>query len=572
MKKVILGLLLSSLVVGATERWSHAAGDNVKWMRVLWSGGFVYGTDDGVYGLDSATGKKSWSREDLKKVQEFNVEEVPGAPLLFISDNTGGIKAKARLVALDLMTGETVWESEQLKGMIVDLVSSYSKNLVMMVTIPAPAAKSKLDITAFHIPSGKVVWEANIDEKADLWVAEKATGFFKKLDLAGHAQPTVTDTAAYFAYAGLHKIDLATGKLLWKAAYDVTEASYRRANASPLIDKGIVYTSAKGQIRAFDDATGAIKWTSSDFGAAVAETQVADGVLYGRMGGAFYQLNAKNYELKKPLGVVALDPANGQVKWKYEGAKDALTNMAVVKDAGVVLVADAKNLIGLSMDASGNKVKETFRVPLEFKHKQSAGGKAMKIGFGALRGGAIGAIKGAGGGPGEAPLVVVQRPNGLLVVRSAQHLLAFDPKKREIAWATAITPPGSSMLVKIATSAAFAMLYTAQTAQAFSTQRGTMENDWANSSRVKIMDDWTKVMDKRFKKSVGSSEYSYMLTDIKNDEGKGAGIVGINLNTGEVERTLLFKDKEPEYVVDEMDGVVYRTHKNGKEIFATEIR
>jgi outer membrane protein assembly factor BamB len=333
-----------------------------------------------------------------------------------------------------------------------------------------------------------------------------------------------------------------------------------------------VYTSAKGQIRAFDDATGALKWTSADFGAAVAETQIEDGILYGRMGGAFYQLSAKAYELKKPLGVVALDAATGQVKWKYEGAKDALTNMTVVKDAGVVMIADAKNLIGLSVDASGNKVKETFRVPLEFKQKQSAGGKAMKIGFGALRGGAIGAIKGAGGGPGEAPLVVVPRPNGLLAVRSAQHLLAFDPKKREIAWATQVAPPGGSMLMKIATSAAFAMLYTAQTAQAFSTQRGTMENNWANSSRVKIMDDWTKVMDKRYKKSASTTEYSYMLTDIKNDEGKGAGIVGINLNTGEVERQLLFKDKEPEYVVDEIDGVVYRTHKNGKDILATEIR
>jgi hypothetical protein len=68
-------------------------------------------------------------------------------------------------------------------------------------------------------------------------------------------------------------------------------------------------------------------------------------------------------------------------------------------------------------------------------------------------------------------------------------------------------------------------LYTMQTAQAYSTYRGTMENDWANASRVKTMDNWSK-----------------------------------------------FKEKEPEYVVDEVDGVVYRTHKNGKEIYATDIR
>ncbi|HEY9250792.1 MAG TPA: PQQ-binding-like beta-propeller repeat protein, partial [Rariglobus sp.] len=482
-------MLAAACVLSAADRWNYTASGDVKWMRVTWAGNFVYGTDGGIYSLDPVTGKQAWAREDLKKIQEFNIEEVAGSPLLFVSENSGAIKTKARLLALDLWSGETVWESEQLKGLIVDLVSSYAKNMVMMVTIPQNSAKSKLDITAFHMPTGKMLWEADIEDKADLFVAEKSSRFFPKMDLSGHAAPTVTDSAVYFVYAGVHKFDVATGKLLWKAAYDVTEAGYRRANASPVVDGGQVYTSAKGQIRAFDDSNGALKWTSKDFGAAVAEMALLNNVLYGRMGGAFYQLNAKQYELKKPLGVVALDTGNGQIKWRYEGAKDAITNMAVIKDANVVMVADAKTLIGLSMDASGNKVKEEFKVPLEFKFKTGAAGKAMKIGFGALRGGAIGAIKGAKGGPGEAPLVVVERPNGLLVVRSAQHLLAFDPKKREISWGTQVEPPGASMLVKIATSAAFAMLYAAETSRALSTHRGTMENDWANANRVKIMDN-----------------------------------------------------------------------------------
>jgi outer membrane protein assembly factor BamB len=571
LKKLSFSLLWCALALTAADRWTHSAADNVKWMRVMYSGNFVYATDGGVYAVDPASGQKAWSREDLKKVQEFNVEEVPGSPLLFISDNTGGLRSKARLVALDLTSGETVWESEQLRGSIVDLVPAYSKNMVMMVTLPEAGGKTKLAITAFHMPDGKVMWESGIEDKADFFIAEKSTGLFKKLDLSGHAPPTVTDGAVYFAYAGIHKVDLATGKMLWKSAYDVTEGAYRHANASPMVRDGVVYTSAKGQLRAFDDATGALKWTSADFGAAVAEMDFVGGVLYCRMGGSFYQLSAKAYELKKPLGVVALDPSNGQVKWKYDGAKDAITNMAVIKDAGVVMIADAKNLIGLSTEGSG-KVKEAFRVPLEFKHKESGGGKAMKIGFGALRGGALGAIKGAKGGPGEAPLVVVERPNGLLVVRAAQHLLAFDPKKREISWGTQVEPPGNSLFTKIATSAAFAMLYTMETAQAVGTYRGTMENDWANSSRVRIMDNWSKVMDKRFQKSGSTTEYAYMLSDIKNEEGKGAGLVGIDLNTGEIERRLLFKDKEPEYVIDEVEGIVYRTHKNGKDIIATEVR
>ena len=78
-------------------------------------------------------------------------------------------------------------------------------------------------------------------------------------------------------------------------------------------------------------------------------------------------------------------------------------------------------------------------------------------------------------------------------------------------------------------------------------------------------------MEKRYTKSNASDAYAYMLTDIKGDEGKGAGIVGINMNNGEVERRLLFKDKEPEYVIDEVEGIVYKTHKNGKEIIAMDV-
>ena len=55
-------------------------------------------------------------------------------------------------------------------------------------------------------------------------------------------------------------------------------------------------------------------------------------------------------------------------------------------------------------------------------------------------------------------------------------------------------------------------------------------------------------------------------------EGKGPGIIGINLTTGEQERTVYFGDREPEYTADEIDGIVFRTHKNGKTITASAVR
>ena len=38
------------------------------------------------------------------------------------------------------------------------------------------------------------------------------------------------------------------------------------------------------------------------------------------------------------------------------------------------------------------------------------------------------------------------------------------------------------------------------------------------------------------------------------------------------ENSVYFGDREPEYVADEVDGIVFRTHKTGKTITAYAVR
>jgi len=47
--------------------------------------------------------------------------------------------------------------------------------------------------------------------------------------------------------------------------------------------------------RAVDKNTGAVKWTSKDFGGALAEMKSANDVLYGRLGGAFYDFGRSRH-------------------------------------------------------------------------------------------------------------------------------------------------------------------------------------------------------------------------------------------------------------------------------------
>src|SRR6185312_5077930 len=188
-------------------------------------------------------------------------------------------------------------------------------------------------------------------------------------------------------------------------------------------------------------------------------------------------------------------------------------------------------------------------------------------------GGALGVAKAAStSAPLDPPIALLPRGNDLIVVRGTQHAMGFDPKTKTIKWFEKADPPGMSTFNKIATSAIFATMYLAETQRAASTQFGTSANDDANRERFKTAGQWESAVSKRFSKTNATGSYSYMLSDVKTSDGKGPGITGVNLDTGEADRFVLFGDREPEYVVDEIAGVVYRSHKSGKTISATQIR
>jgi hypothetical protein len=293
-------------------------------------------------------------------------------------------------------------------------------------------------------------------------------------------------------------------------------------------------------------------------------------VIYGRTGGVFYETSKREYQVKKPLGIVALDLATGGMQWKYDGAKESITNIIPLPEAKTVLVADEKNLIGIAMDVRGKDVKETFRVPLKFKTKVSATKKAGRIGRGIMRGGAVGGVMGGKEQKSDidAPLSLTKKSPESIIVRGKQHVIEFNAKTRDIEWGQSFEAPGVSGWAKVAAATAFAFTYMQHTSQAASTNLGSYDNTLANERRRDDVDRYNKTLEKRFSATLGNDQYIYMLTDLKTEDGKGSGIKGINLGTGEADREVLFGDKQPRYVVDEDRALVFRTHKEGGEIFA----
>jgi outer membrane protein assembly factor BamB len=547
---VAAGLLASPAAAG-TRLWSKSIETEIEWHRVTVLGTVLVGTADWLGAVKPDSGEFAWKRDDLKKVAEANVDEIWGTPLLVVGDNQGSLATKTRVVALDLANGQTLWQSDELRGVTVDVEPVYPKGYLLMATIPANAAKSKLDFTALDMVTGKVKWQAGMDEKVDLHISEASGRFVQKFDLSGHQPPVVVGNDLFFSYAGLHRYNADTGALAWKVEYDVTAGTIKRGNAQIIVDGDTVYTAAKGVLRAVDRGTGQLKWTSKDFGGAIAEMERDGEVLYGRLGGTFYDKVKKEFEQKKPFGVVAVDKKTGAMIWRYDDAKDSITNMVLLDDPATILVADAKNLIGLDRNAKGN-AKEAFKVKLEFKEKLGAGDVAAGIAKFAL-----GGLKGLSSGSGkeqDGPLAISQWGDGPLVVRGKQNLLAFEPKTRQIPWSVQYGAPGSSGLMKGVMFALSALSYAANTAVAANSYLGTAENTWANSGRQDAIKGYSDVASKRFSATQATDRYAYILTTVQEGEEKGPGLIGVRMDTGKSDRQLLLKDKEPKYKVDEVEG------------------
>jgi outer membrane protein assembly factor BamB len=412
--------------------------------------------------------------------------------------------------------------------------------------------------------TGELVWESEYPDNVDLYGIERGSKYFPKFDLSGANPPLYDSDSVYFTYAGLHRYSLEDGKLIWGTKYDVTEGSIKRGNAQAVIDGDTIYTSAKGQLRAIDKATGAVRWVGKDFGGAVAEMKLGGDVIYGRLGGAFYDFSKREYVNKKPFGVAAVDRKTGATLWYYDKADDSITNMALLPELNTVLVADAKNLIGLDSASSG-KVRESYKVKLEFKNNLGAAATAAKVakfGFGGLS-----AIGRGGGDDRDEPVALYRRENGTVVVAGKQHLLAFDPRARQIVWSVKYEAPGVPGWQKIAMAGLTALSYSMSTAQAANTYAGTAENRWANRQRINSLVAYEQFVSKRYSATKAAGNYVYVMTTVREGKEKGAGLVGVQMETGRSDRQILFKDKEPDYQVDESAGRVFNL-RNSKELSA----
>lgn len=595
LRKFVFGSFVACLLVLGTGLNVFAAAAPVwtfkgaKWYAMMDTGNLIVGTETGMMMLSGADGSIMWQRADLKGISETEYTEIQYTPILVIADNTGAFIKKTRFLALDQLSGKTLWETDKVMGFTVQVTQVPGKDMVIFMTTKSSAVnKDKPDISALKLSTGELLWQTEYPDTVDLYLKEKirrsgsGASIGKALfgnpfagitdqaryDLSGENQPIFDGDSMYLTYAGLHRYSLSDGKLVWKNKYDVTDGSLKKTNGQAILDGDTIYTSANNIIRAVDKNSGAIRWQSKDYGkGGMAEILLHGNTLYGRMGGQFFSGKERKYVKKTPIGVVALDKSSGAERWIYKDAKESITNMMLVPQQNVLLIGDEKNIIGLDLAGSG-KMKEAYKVPLKFKFKVGAGARAMDVTkkvFGGIRG-----WTSKGPDTTDEPVALIRQENGVIVARGRQHLLGFNPSSREIVWSTKYDAPGVEGWQQIVMTA---IAFATTVVQQVNKEQSAYNNDWSavdrqNEQMVSSLTNFQNFMNQRFSATKQNGSVVYVLTTLEEGKDKGAGVVGVNLISGQAITQLLFKDKSPDYEVDETAGRLFNLDKNTLSAYA----
>jgi outer membrane protein assembly factor BamB len=253
---------------------------------VTCSGGSLYvGTNSYVlYSLDARTGSQQWS---------FFVGGIPSNAIV-----SGGLvyvaKDSGTVFAVDAGSGNLVWASQNFG-----------------TTFGTPAL------------AGGILYEGAQDNKVH--ALDAATGVEVWSFRTGGQVTSPAAVANGTVYVGsgdyyLYALNAATGALKWKQPLATTGA----APPCPVLSAGVVYSSGKGVVQAFDAKYGTPLWSTA-LGDHTGSSVLANGVLFvpGGFEYAFYALDAANGSLlwSFTAGSLVSDPivANGMV---YVGSQD----------------------------------------------------------------------------------------------------------------------------------------------------------------------------------------------------------------------------------------------------------
>ena len=565
MKKIKLTGVLMTLLPGfcalASElTWQQTMGEENNWSRVTYAGTLLVASDNQLAHYDSASGEQLWIRDDLSKLAQFNVRDVNGTPFLVVNQPLGNIPPKSQLQVLNISTGETLWNTGVVAGHTLAGYPVPNKDqLVLAANLQGGnGTKAGIYLIGLTLSSGEELWRTRLGGAGSLPVhPSEMSGFIPVPNFSGHPQPVITDDTFVLVAGDLIAVDINTGEEKWRFKLKASVNNLKRTYAQPLLVDGILYAVSRDSMYAIDLVTGAQKWKAKIGKSTMPQLELVDNLIVGRMGGTFS--NGKDIVDAKPFGAFAVDIGSGKLQWKWTKAKDSVTNLRVLKEQGLIVLADKKKLYALDLHAQ-KKGKVVYDEKLEFKRKMGSADLAAKgigVAGGLLGGGLAGGFKGLGGGGdrGDPPLDI-ETYGDQLIIRAQYHVLAHNIENRATDWSIEFAPPGMSPIALIAMGAVTTAVAVGSAAP--TRAAGGWQGQSMLDSTLAISNSFQDAVSSRFAAAEKGHNVAFFLTK----EEEGMVLLGIDLASGDEVGRIPMSEKEPQFMVDAIGSRVY--HFRGK--------
>ena len=554
-------LFLSFCANSADLAWQQPLDEASNWSRLTFAGTLLVAGERQLVHIDPRSGSALWVREDLPPLAQFNVHDVPGTSYLVINAQTDRSPATTRLQVMNIGTGRTLWDTGDVGGTALGAYPVSGKNLLLSAANLKKDGEIKagLYVTARSLDSGEIIWRTMLGKSGSLPVHSSDTGgSLRTRDFSGHPRPVVTDDTFILVAGDLVALDLASGEEKWRFKLKAANSSLKNTYAQPLVVGDTLYAVSRSNLHALDLATGAEKWKAKVGNAPMPQIEAVGNLVVGRMGGTFS--DSKDLVQAKPFGAFAVDTTTGKLAWKWTKARDSITNLHVLADKGLVLLADKKKLYALKIDA-GKRGEVVYEQDLEFKRKMGAADVAAK-GLGAvggfLGGGIAGGLQGlSGGGDRGDPPLDIQVYGDQAIVRAQYHVLAHSLANRETDWSIEFAPPGMSPFALIAMGAVTATMVAGSADAQSASSWNSMD------SAMMLTNSLQNAVAARYGAAEAARNISFFLTR----EEEGLALVGIDLTNGEEIGRIPMDEKEPQFMVDAIANRVYHFW-NGVQIRA----
>lgn len=598
---LVFSLVTTSVTIAQNAPlWSAEFDRNLNWMELTDAGYLLVNTNDAMYGVDPESGDLLWSIEELRRTDNETVEMLEATPFFFaVGRGLGTLKP---YYMIDSMTGEIIVNT---KDYDVDEVAD--KLIVDDIGGILIAENRKSTLIMVNIADGSVMWRKERAFDGNVNVISYVKVFGKRTDDETTSSFLMykDETFLMLTNRKLYRVNAITGDYTWE--YEVRNGEYVGYNS----DGSTIYISSGRNLLAIDGDTGKALWNNPPRLRGENITEV-----YNTSTGLIVQTDDKNRKLYK------IDYATGEQIWDAPRIKNEIAFIIVEEGFGAILVTFDKSVevslldmhsgIELWSEKINGDVQEISKVPAGVLvitnqevniHEASTGKQILDRRDIRSRSGDIVSLKeeqrriiytegkivdldinNAGLSVlaedinlngNEKPHSISKMDYGYLLTSSQNLLLLnqdFSVKKH-----TYLNPPGRSALSKIgmgltavaSTYAAAQSLKGSYNARSQRVGNYTMVTYERNPNSQRLAQGFAgaagsslRAMGDRFKASHEAENYVYILADdLEYDGESGIGLAKVSKLTGEIEDQVVIKDRSPEYIVDEITGMIYYQSK-----------